>query len=292
MNSTEYQFTRSKDDIYTLAVVALDAISLCTDRETTVSEKLEIANLYYSQALVNLINQMMEGVISLRFDPITCNRYIEDIYRQSQENIQTNSTISNNHHHHDDLVQIHTSRLDDMSTTSKAPRKSIFIQDYDSPGQRDSVKYAESFYQTFEERVANVSHFSASHPFTQSQLVHESCSFDEILRNALPTFENKETFFSNLPGEMSDIAEKLLADTFSVKTPTQSKRNLISTHDRYNHSVLDHQSNSNRHNDSCLRDDYTISNCSQLKGSPVLGNTQPFGELSAHRLSKCSNVML
>jgi len=88
------------------------------------------------------------------------------------------------------------------------------------------------------------------------------------------------------------MAEKLLADTFSVKTPTQSRIHVASNRDRYNQSHMDYHSNSTPHNDSCLRDDCTLSNYSQLKGSPVIRIAQTLDELSGQKLSKSSNVML
>jgi len=69
-----------KDDVYALGVVVLDMMTLCTDSGMPVADKLKKASEVYSKPLINFVKKMLEHIMSLRFDCISCNRYIEEIY--------------------------------------------------------------------------------------------------------------------------------------------------------------------------------------------------------------------
>ena len=85
-----------KDDVYALGVVVLDMMALCTDSSIPVADKLKKATEIYSKPLINFVKKMLEHIMSLRFDCISCNRYIEEVYvgMGQNRNSLTTSRIS------------------------------------------------------------------------------------------------------------------------------------------------------------------------------------------------------
>jgi len=69
-----------KDDVYGMGLVALDLMTLRVEPSIPVQKRLEQANFFYSNTLVRFVRKMLEDVLSLRLDPVSCNAYIEDIH--------------------------------------------------------------------------------------------------------------------------------------------------------------------------------------------------------------------
>lgn len=59
--------------------------------------------------------------------------------------------------------------------------------------------------------------------FRRLRSSHGSGTFLSILKNSLPTPENRDIFFANLPTNLTDQAEELLAKTFGTKRSRESK---------------------------------------------------------------------
>jgi len=75
---TTPQFEKYKQDIYSLGVIILDAMSLNTSSD--IPEKIQIAASRYSPQLLDLVRQTMETDIKKRIDAVSCNRVVENLY--------------------------------------------------------------------------------------------------------------------------------------------------------------------------------------------------------------------
>lgn len=71
-----------KDDVYGLGLIALDLMTLQVDPSIPVEKRLERSNFAYSNTLVRFVKKMLENVLALRLDPVSCNSYIEQIHLQ------------------------------------------------------------------------------------------------------------------------------------------------------------------------------------------------------------------
>jgi len=76
--SPEYE--KYKQDIYSLGIIILDAMTLNADASVSISEQFEKASARYSQPLLDLVRQILDNDVKKRMDAVSCNRIVENMY--------------------------------------------------------------------------------------------------------------------------------------------------------------------------------------------------------------------
>jgi len=141
-----------KDDVYGLGLIALDLMTLQVDPSIPVEKRLERSNFAYSNTLVRFVKKMLENVLTLRLDPVSCNSYIEQIHLQHG------------------LVSFRRFTRGFASDQSQLLERSM--PPVRTPVQKDRERAAESVTPTYRRKPANFSLVISDISPIQSQYTH------------------------------------------------------------------------------------------------------------------------